>query len=377
LAPCGPLRVVRVLRAAGAAVVLLACSAAWSGPGQAAVGPLPAPHPPWRVGDFTLRWVHGPTGLPRSPRALATGGAVFTIGARAPHGIAARLPVGGSSLATPAPCPRDPFWQVDVRGWSPVMLCEGSNGLTAYLFLAIGAGDDLGEAEVPLGAKLDPRAIGAVSLGGYVLSDSLVWWFRGLGGDVLASGVASTYVTGYTYLPKGLLPQGGGQRIISTDGALYVLRRQGDALAVSRFAPWHLGAGRQVSPQLTRLGKVPAQRVWGVDAGGGAWMTSTGRGVVELARAVPGGAVRTWRVRGRLVGAGPGYVVYLNGRAADAELRIDFPQEDRTVALRGLRRPYATMRRAGDGSAYLTVDCATGRRVLRVAWSPPQLPPVP
>lgn len=324
---------------------------------------------PERVGAFSVAWVRGKGDLPRTQDQMAVGDAVFTIGAGAAHPITARLPDGGQSRPTAAPCPALPVWQVGLVGWAPAMLCLRSGALELFLFQSNGAAQPLGLAAGDILPGAPPVRLDFRSLGGYALSDGVAWWLRGTRGRVVASGVESTLTANRAALPQAVLPASGGVRLLSVTGQLYLLRRVPGALMVYRLV---LGDPVRLRPQIEPLGQVPAAHAWAVDASGGIWATTlAGPDRLVLLREVPGRSVRqAWRVRGRLIGAGPGFIAYLDDRGQEANLQILFPLQHRTLTLGGLRRPFAAMQVAGDGSAYLRLQLTTGRHVLRIAWSP-------
>ncbi len=351
-----------ILRAAGVAtVMLLGVSGCAAGNPSASTPMLPK-----RVGDFTLEWVKGNGLLQRTPRSISTGDATFTIGPGPSYPITAKMPDGRLSAADLPACPPPLMWQVDLTGPNPGMLCPKAGALVLELFYPNGPGVPLGAAEGDIMAGDLPVALGPHSLGGYVVESAVAWWLRGKGGTILASGVWSTLTSGTAALPSQLLPSGGGTRLLSLGDQLYILRATAIGYEVSRFVPW------DPEPRLDLLGAVPGGRLWAIDQNGGVWMTRrAGAGRIDLIRAVPGQAnVHTWHAKGQLVGAGPGFLAYLAPAGGQKILHLMFPLSHRTLILRGLRPPFASMQQAEDGSAYLHLHLATGRRVARIAWSP-------
>ncbi len=319
---------------------------------------------PKRVGDFTLQWVKGDGALRRTPSSISTGDATFTIGPGPLYLLSARMPDGRLSASESAGCPPLPVWQVDLMGPNPGMLCPYRGALVLELYNSNGPGVPLGSAGVGIMKAALSESLGPHSLGGYVVDGGVAWWLKAEGGAVLASGFVSTLDDATAKLPTGLLPSGGGVRLLSLADQLYVLRP--------------VAAGYEVSQpdfrasRLQPLGKVPDGRVWAIDQLGGVWMTrKLGDGRIDLMRAAPGQAnVRSWHAKGQLVGAGSGFLAYLAPAEGGTLLHLMFPLSHRTLVVRGLRPPFASMQEAQDGSIYLYLHLATGRRAVRIAWSP-------
>ncbi len=348
------------LRAAGVALAMLVglsgCTA-----GHRSVPTLLLPK---RVGDFTLQWVKGSGALQRTPHSISTGPATFTIGPGPLYRLTARMPDGRLSASEPVECAPVPMWQVDLIGPNPGMLCTYRGVLVLYLLNSNGPGVPLGSAGIGIMKVAQSGALGPHNLGGYVVEGGVAWWLNGHAGRILASGFVSTLTSATAALPMGLLPSAGGIRLLSLADQLYVLRRVGTGYEV--FAPNYR------TSQLQPLGDIPYGHVGAVDQFGGVWITrKLGASSIDLIRAQPGQAsLPTWHVKGQLVGVGPGFLAYLAPGAGQQTLRLMFPLSHRTLVVRWLRPPFATMQEAQDGSIYLYLHLATGRRVLRIAWSP-------
>ncbi|MDA8344974.1 MAG: hypothetical protein M0Z66_05770 [Thermaerobacter sp.] len=353
------------LRATG---VALAALLALSGCAPS-TAPEAKPALPKRVGDFTLQWVKGNGALLRSPQSISIGNATFTIGSGRSYLITASMPDGRPSASEPATCPPVPVWQVDLAGPEPGMLCPEPGGLVLELFSSNGPGKPLGASAADIIRGAPPAVLSPNSLGGYIVAGGVVWWLRASGGTTLASGILSTLTSATAALPPQLLPSAAGTRLLSLSDQLYILQPVATGYDVSHLVlgnPEHLEVG------LEPLGAVPLGHVWAIDQDGGIWMTTkAGTARIDLIRAVPGQAdVSTWHAKGQLVGVGLGFLAYLAPAAGQKTLHLMFPLSHRTLVVRGLRPPFASMQQAEDGSIYLYLHLATGRRVVRIAWSP-------
>ncbi len=232
-----------------------------------------------------------------------------------------------------------------------------------------GPGEPLGASAGDIIRGGPPTVLGPNSLGGYIVAADVVWWLKASDGTTLDFGVLSTLTSASAALPAQLLPSGGGTRLLSLSDQPYVLQPFSSGYDVSHLVarnPDHPAVG------LDPLGQIPGGHVWAIDQNGGVWMTvKQGADRIGLLLAVPGKSkVTTWSVKGRLIGAGPGFLAYLTSVGGATALHLTFPLSHRTVVVSGLRSPFASAQQAQDGSTHLHLRIATHWRVVRIVWSP-------
>ncbi|MDA8346484.1 MAG: hypothetical protein M0Z66_13525 [Thermaerobacter sp.] len=188
--------------------------------------------------------------------------------------------------------------------------------------------------------------------------------FGGKNGD-LAWIAAETYPVGSTEIDSGLIDLAAGRRVAPPKPiALRVERMSGGVFFMPSGSPFlspsdalflvGLSAvdGENVpvyrwsraNATLTMLGEVPLYWTLVVGDDGTVWAIRLGSQSTGLQqsgyflREVPGRHVQSWMIDGRILGGGPGYVVYIPKSDATG-LDIFFPLQHRTLHYRNLHDP--------------------------------------